>query len=143
MEERFEKNRNIEGYYDPTASEAIKRASTFGFRPLVYICSPFSGDTEKNLERARAYSRFAVDEGYIPLTPHLMYPQFMNERTERELAMHMDLVILKHCKELWVFGENITSGMQEEIDLARKRNLTVKHFSEEKKLLKEEVWIRK
>lgn len=84
-----------------------------------------------------------MDEGYIPLTPHLMYPQFMNERTERELAMHMDLVILKHCKELWVFGENITSGMQEEIDLARKRNLTVKHFSEEKKLQKEEVWIRK
>lgn len=141
MEEK--KNRNIEGYYDPTASEAIRHASTFGFRPLVYICSPFSGDTEKNLEQARAYSRFAVDEGYIPLTPHLMYPQFMNERTERELAMHMDLVILKHCKELWVFGENITSGMQEEIDLARKRNLTVKHFSEEKKLLKEEVWIRK
>ena len=141
MEEK--KNRNIEGYYDPTASEAIRHASTFGFRPLVYICSPFSGDTEKNLERARAYSRFAVDEGYIPLTPHLMYPQFMNERTERELAMHMDLVILKHCKELWVFGENITSGMQEEIDLARKRNLTVKHFSEEKRLFKEEVWIRK
>ena len=141
MEEKT--NRNIEGYYDPTASEAIRHASTFGFRPLVYICSPFSGDTEKNLERARAYSRFAVDEGYIPLTPHLMYPQFMNERTERELAMNMDLVILKHCKELWVFGENITSGMQEEIDLARKRNLTVKHFSEEKKLLKEEVWIRK
>lgn len=141
MEEK--KNRNIEGYYDPTASEAIRYASTFGFRPLVYICSPFSGDTEKNLEQARAYSRFAVDEGYIPLTPHLMYPQFMNERTERELAMHMDLVILKHCKELWVFGENITSGMQEELDLARKRNLTVKHFSEEKKLLKEEVWIRK
>ena len=137
------KNRNIEGYYDPTASEAIRHASTFGFRPLVYICSPFSGDTEKNLERARAYSRFAVDEGYIPLTPHLMYPQFMNERTERELAMHMDLVILKHCKELWVFGENITSGMQEELDLARKRNLTVKHFSEEKRLLKEEVWTRK
>lgn len=141
MEEK--KNRNIEGYYDPTASEAIRHASTFGFRPLVYICSPYSGDIEKNLERARVYSRFAVDEGYIPLTPHLMYPQFMNERTERELAMHMDLVILKHCKELWVFGENITSGMQEELDLARKRNLTVKHFSEEKRLLKEEVWTRK
>ena len=141
MEEK--KNRNIEGYYDPTASEAIRHASTFGFRPLVYTCSPYSGDIEKNLERARAYSRFAVDEGYIPLTPHLMYPQFMNERTERELAMHMDLVILKHGKELWVFGENITSGMQEELDLARKRNLTVKHFSEEKRLLKEEVWTRK
>ena len=110
---------------------------------LVYICSRYSGDTEGNTAKAVRYSRFAVDEGYIPLTPHLMYPQFMNERTERELAMHMDLVILKHCKELWVFGENITSGMQEEIDLARKRNLTVKHFSEEKKLLKEEVWIRK
>ena len=142
----LEKSQNSEGYSDPTASEAIRHASTFGFRPLVYICSPYSGNIEKNLERARAYSRFAVDEGCIPITPHLMFPQFMNERTERELAMHMDLVLLKHCKELWVFGEEITSGMQEEIELARKRNLTVKHFSDDGKavkLFKEEVWIRK
>lgn len=31
------------------------------FRPLVYICSPYRGDTEKNVEKARKYSRFAIE----------------------------------------------------------------------------------
>ena len=42
-------------------------------RPLVYICSPFSGDIEGNTKKAREYSRFAVDQGAIPLAPHLLY----------------------------------------------------------------------
>ncbi len=36
-------------------------------RPLVYICSPFSGDVEANTENARRYSRFAVDSSAIPI----------------------------------------------------------------------------
>ncbi len=30
------------------------------YRPLVYICSPLSGDVETNTERARAFCRFAI-----------------------------------------------------------------------------------
>lgn len=44
---------NSEGYYDPTAYEALtaveqseKAKNTF--RPMVYICSPYSGDVETN-----------------------------------------------------------------------------------------------
>lgn len=36
-----------------------------GWKPLVYICSPFSGDEETNAANARRYSRFAVDSGAI------------------------------------------------------------------------------
>lgn len=34
--------RNIEGYPDPTAFKALKSAqrAEYGYRPLVYICSP-------------------------------------------------------------------------------------------------------
>ena len=43
---------NSEGYYDPTSYEAMtnvaKADKQSAFRPLVYICSPFSGDTERN-----------------------------------------------------------------------------------------------
>lgn len=48
---------NSEGYYDPTSYEAMtnvaKADKQSTFRPLVYICSPFSGDTEYNSNQAR------------------------------------------------------------------------------------------
>lgn len=51
--------RNSEGYPDPTAGEALSRIaanekqSLRAFRPIVYICSPFSGDVETNVANAR------------------------------------------------------------------------------------------
>ena len=49
---------NSEGYYDPISYEAMtnvaKADKQSAFRPLVYICSPFSGDTERNSEQAAA-----------------------------------------------------------------------------------------
>jgi len=30
------------------------------YRPLVYIASPFAGDTEHNIERTHGYCRFAI-----------------------------------------------------------------------------------
>ena len=76
--------RNSEGYPDPTAGEALSRIaanekqSLRAFRPIVYICSPFSGDVETNVANARRYSRYAVDKGYIPIAPHLLFPQFLD-----------------------------------------------------------------
>ena len=91
---------NAAGYPDPTAYEALTRVEAelhlSAFRPIVYICSPFSGDTETNLENARRYSRFAVEQGYLPITPHLLFPQFMDDsvEAERNLAMRMNIILL-------------------------------------------------
>lgn len=114
---------NAEGYPDKT--------SRFGYRPLVYVCSPFSGDVEGNTARARRYSRYAVDHGCIPIAPHLLLPQYMEEETERELAMFMDLVILDRCRELWVFGSKVTGGMQREIARAKQKGIKVRYIAEE------------
>lgn len=99
-------------------------------KPLVYICSPFNGDEKINAEKARAYSRFAVDSGAIPLAPHLLLPQYMKDETERDLAMLMDKVLLGKCEQLWVFGSRITNGMAAEIRRARKRHLIIRRFTE-------------
>ena len=43
---------NSEGYYDPTCYEAlsnIAKEEIRKFRPIVYICSPYSGDVERNI----------------------------------------------------------------------------------------------
>lgn len=123
--------RNPEGYADPVPFQALSSIDKEKkrFRPIVYICSPFSGDVAGNTEKARVYSRFVVDQGAIPIAPHLLLPQFMKEETERELAMFMDIAILSKCKELWVFGEP-TARMQSEIAYAEKKKMTIKYFDD-------------
>ncbi len=55
---------NGSGCKDPTPYQAIKNAEK-RYYPLVYICSPFSGDVENNIIKAQKYSRYALDEGNI------------------------------------------------------------------------------
>lgn len=125
--------RKQEGYADPTAFRALSQIEDDAkkYRPLVYICSPFAGDMEGNTAKAKMYSRFAVDNGAIPLAPHLLLPLFMQEETERELAMFMNMVFLGRCEELWVFGGFISEGMQVEISKAQKKNMTIRYFTED------------
>ena len=131
---------NAEGYHDPTPHKALsnitreeKAAAKAAFKPLVYICSPFSGDIENNNKRTRAFCRFALDKGNIPLAPHLMFPQFMDDSLgeDRQTAMFMNLVLLSKCAQLWVFGSVRSEGMQQEIKWAKRRHMTIRHFTEE------------
>ena len=126
---------NSEGYPDPTAYEALtagakSEAPVKTYRPLVYLASPFAGDTERNIERARGYGRFAVSKGCIPIAPHLHYPQFMDDddREQRELVMFFALVLLGKCDELWVFGKP-SEGMSREIAKAKKRGIPIKYYN--------------
>lgn len=126
--------RNAEHYPDPTAYEAIRNTEVpkFPYRPIVYICSPYSGNIEENLTNARRYCRYATDRGYIPLAPHLYLPQFLDEQMERELALFMDIALLSRCAELWVFGSFISEGMKKEISYARRKGKPVLYISEVK-----------
>jgi hypothetical protein len=125
-------NRNAEHYPDPTAYQAIRKAEPlrFPFRPVVYICSPYAGDVERNVLRARRYCRYAVDQGFIPLAPHLLFPQFLDEKTERNLALFMGIALLSKCAALWIFGERIFQGMEAEIRYAQKKGKPIKYISE-------------
>lgn len=124
--------RNGEHYPDPTAYKAIRKAvpPKFPFRPVVYVCSPYSGDIEANVRKARRYCRYAADHGCIPLDPHLLLPQFLDEKTERDLALFMGIALLSKCAELWVFGDIISDGMQKEIDHARRKRKIIRYFTE-------------
>ena len=104
---------NAEGYHDPTACDAlsnvIREERRKAYRALVFICSPYAGDMEGNARRAREYCRFAVAQNYIPLAPHLYFPQFMEECDPEQRSL----------------------GMAMEIEKARERNLRLRYFTEE------------
>lgn len=132
--------RNHEGYRDPTASIAFhniereERAQRLGYMPLTYICSPYRGDVEHNIQNARRYCAFALRQQALPIALHLLFPQFLGgDETEatRELALHMGIILLCHCKEVWYFGQTITEGMRLELNKARLRGIPVRHFTDD------------
>ena len=99
--------------------------------PIVYICSAYAGDVEKNTALAKRYCRLAMEYGVIPIAPHLLFPQFLSEGRERELAIYMDLRVLDRCDELWICGDVITKGMKAELEHALKRGMPVTFIEEE------------
>ena len=87
----------------------------------VYICSPCRGDYENNIQRAKEYSRAAVEKGVIPVTPHIYLTQFMDDNVpeERELALKIGSELVLGCSELWAFGiDHPSAGMAAEISHA-------------------------
>lgn len=100
------------------------------FKPLVYICAPFSGDVENNVQNAVKLAKIAYQKGCISVTPHLLFP-FLNDRSRRQRkdAIFMDIILLGKCQEVWVLGNEITKGMEKEIGVATERHQTIKYFN--------------
>ena len=133
---------NAERYLDPTAYAALtnieREAKRTAYKPLVFVCSPFTApplepqDTQRNAERARGFCRFAVSQNCIPIAPHLLFPQFMEEDdpAQRRLGIFFGLVLQSKCKEVWVFGRNITKGMEVEIAKAKERGIPIRYFTD-------------
>jgi hypothetical protein len=129
---------NAEKYPDPTAYEALtnilkEENSIKVFKPIVYICSPYSGDIGANVAAARKYSRFAADSGCLPIAPHLLFPQFLNDSNwrERRLGMRFGEILMDRCAEVWVFGSKISAGMSAEIARAKRKGYTLRFFNED------------
>ena len=76
-------------------------------------------------------SRFAVDAGYIPIAPHLLFPQFLSDDNpkERQLGLFFGNALMSKCSEVWVFGEYISSGMEAEIRRAKWKNYRLRYFT--------------
>ncbi len=100
-------------------------------KPLVYVCSPYAGDVRRNTAFAKLFSRFAALRGAIPLTPHLLYPQFLKDASPRERALGMEfgMELLGLCDELWVFPSGgLSAGMEKEIAYAKAACIPVRYF---------------
>ncbi|MFT8889410.1 MAG: DUF4406 domain-containing protein [Ethanoligenens sp.] len=95
---------------------------------LAYICSPYAGNVPENIRFARAACRFAIQEGFAPVAPHLLYPQLLNDAVpaERGAGLQMGLRLLSACDELWICGETISSGMNQEIAEAKRLGIHIR-----------------
>lgn len=132
--------RNSEGYFDPTAWNALRRMPDQkrevpdpNYRSIVFVCSPYAGDIEKNVENAIRYCRHALSKKRFPFAPHLLFPQFLDDRVpeQRELGLKFGRIYMKGCKEVWVFGSTFSRGMEAEIAIAKSWKKPVRFFTDD------------
>lgn len=92
---------------------------------VAYICSPLN-----DLEKTRRYARYVLSCGMVPLTPYL-YFLILNygRKEERKLGVKAGLSLLWLCNEVWVFGDEITDEMREELKLAEALHIKIKRIS--------------
>lgn len=98
---------------------------------LIYICSPYAGNIEENIRFARAACRHAAKQGFTPVAPHLLYPQFLNDAVpaQRDAGIRMGLRLLSACDELWRCGYRISAGMEKELAEAKCLKIPVRTVS--------------
>lgn len=94
---------------------------------LVYICAPYSGDIEKNIEQANKYAKFVYRHGFIPIAPHNLFPFIKNETSEeeRKWALFADLAVLEKCDILVLCSKELTAGMRAEVEYANEHDIRV------------------
>lgn len=99
---------------------------------LIFISSPYRGDTEANTLKARRYCLFAYQSGVVPVASHLHNTQFLDEAIPEERAegMKLGIELLKRCDEVWMFGERFSEGMLEELDMAINLEKQVRYFND-------------
>ncbi|GLC80668.1 DUF7768 domain-containing protein [Lacrimispora brassicae] len=95
---------------------------------LVYICSPYAGEIERNVRFAQDACRYAISQCCAPMAVHLLYPQLLNDAVpaEREAGIQMGLRVLAACEELW-----ISTGMSYEIAEAERLGIPIRRISAE------------
>lgn len=104
---------------------------------LIFVCSPLRGDVKENLENAKKYSRLASYYG-IPITPHLYFTTFLDDdsMSDRFTGTHMGLSLLELCQEMWVFADEVTEGMIDEIKKAQELNIPIKFYNADREEIK-------
>ena len=87
---------------------------------LIFICSPYAGQVEANLQVARTLCRAAIDQGYAPIAPHLIYPQILDDSNpqERERGLQCSKALMEKCDLVGVLDVPLSPGMSHELYLA-------------------------
>ena len=120
--------KNSEGYADPTAGAAMSRIMK------EYRQEQKKRYADKNRRKvyvASKYCRRVIEEGYMPVASHLLYPQILNDNDpkERELGLLFGLALLRSCDEVWVFG-SVSPGVAQEIEEAKRLKKQIRYFEE-------------
>lgn len=104
-----------------------------GIRPHVYVCSPLrAADPETlalHLSWARATCLKAWTGGYVPIAPHLYFPQFLNDDDPlaRSAGLSLGLDLLLTASQVFALEVPVSEGMARELEAAKRHGIPI-HF---------------
>lgn len=81
---------------------------------VVFISHPFTANPKENMDRVSAIACRLAIEGHVPFAPQLFLPLFLDETTERHIALRICLKLVSLADKLHIYGE-ISEGMTLEI----------------------------
>lgn len=97
----------------------------------VFVVSKYAGDTEKNIDFARSVCEWLVEsQGAVPIAPHLLFPQFLNDddTVERDMGIDMGHVLMDDCDSVLValrVDEECSPGMKADIEYAAQLGIPI------------------
>ena len=91
---------------------------------VIFVSHAFSGDSEANCRKVECISRSLFLQGHLPLAPQLLFPHFVSEANERDLAIRLCLQLVALSDEIRVYGEP-TEGMRLEIAEAKRLGIRI------------------
>jgi hypothetical protein len=110
------------------AAELVRMKNERDGRSMrVYIAHPWSDDPQGNAEDIKFICKGVVTNGALPIAPQLYLPHFLEEETQRELALKFCLELLADCDLVLAFGV-LTPGMKRELDFARARGIPIRRM---------------
>lgn len=98
----------------------------------IFVCSPYRGNVEENMKLAKFVARILVNASYIPVVPHLYFPQFLDDKDkyERIQGIKLGTELMRECDGLWLVGTTITNGMEYELGIAKEIQIPVTMYDE-------------
>lgn len=86
----------------------------------LFISQSYSANPNDAHELAKKYSRQAVDAGYIPISPVLMFHYVFRNDTEYHDVLYACFSLIKSCDAIWVAnGLQSSKGVAAEVAYAK------------------------
>ncbi len=102
-------------------------------RPLVFIAHPVSDDPQFNTILGLKILRHLIEthEDRTFIAPWIDYCLVLNDRNphHRDRGIRDDLEVLKRCDELWLTGDRISQGMENERRFAEEQGIEVRDLT--------------
>ena len=108
---------------------------------ICFISHPVSGDVSGNIKKIIAIARHInlTEPDVVPFVPYLidLYSLDDNEPKERVRGLKNGLELFINCRinEVRLYGNNISEGMKEEIELSRFYGIPVRPMTPETKAM--------
>ena len=98
-------------------------------KKTIFIAHPLSGDVLGNAKKVLDICKSIHSKDIIPVAPYLVSIQYLNDEVieDRVLGIEANLEALQrgYIDEVWLFGDRISKGMEQEIRCALNLDIPV------------------